>query len=65
MIQQVQGQSLLHPGVMNGATLVLSKGYNRDFPGGSAVKKPPANAQLTGQEDPLEEEMTTHAHILA
>ena len=41
--------------------------YSRAFPGGSVVKKPPANAGDTedlgsnrGQEDPLKEEMATH-----
>ena len=44
----------------------------KSFPGGSIVKNPPANAanegdgvQSLGQEDPLEEEMTTHSSILA
>ena len=39
-----------------------------DFPGGSAVKNLPANAEdlgsVPGQEDPLEEEMATHSSIL-
>ena len=42
------------------------------FPGGSAVKKPPAmqetqemRVQFLGQEDPLEKEMATHSSILA
>ena len=38
------------------------------FTGGSVVKNPPANAGDTGdvgQEDHLEEEMTTHSKILA
>ena len=48
-----------------GQHLLLSKGCNRGFPDGSAVKKPPANVQSPGWEDPLEEEMTTHSHILA
>ena len=38
------------------------------FPGGSAVKNPPANAgdvnQSLGQEDPLEKEMATQSRIL-
>ena len=41
------------------------------FPGGSAVKHPPAMqetqetwVQSLGQEDPLEEEMATHSSIL-
>ena len=43
---------------------------NWDFPGGSVVKNPPANAgdtgiQPLGQEDPLEEEMAIHSNILA
>ena len=39
-----------------------------DFPGGSVVKYPPANARDAGdmgQEDPLEEEVATHSSILA
>ena len=40
-----------------------------DFPGGSAVKNPPAYAGDVGlilsQEDPLEKEMATHSSILA
>ena len=39
-----------------------------DFPGGSAVKSLPAVQEMgwsLGQEDPLEEEMTTHFGILA
>ena len=39
------------------------------FPGGSAVKNPPANletwVQYLGWEDPREKEMTTHSSILA
>ena len=39
------------------------------FPGGSAVKNPPAVQEIwiqsLGQEDPLEEEMATYASILA
>ena len=39
-----------------------------DFPGGSAVKNLPANAEdlgsVAGQGDPLEEEMATHSSIL-
>ena len=42
------------------------------FPGGSAIKNPPAmpepqetRIQSLGQEDPLEEEMATHSSILA
>ena len=40
------------------------------FPGGSAVKNPPANAGDTripslGGEDPLEKEMATHFNILS
>ena len=45
---------------------------NKGFPGGSAVKKPPANAgdaetwvQFLDQEDPLKEETATHSSILA
>ena len=41
-------------------------------PGGSVVEKPPANAEMKdtwvrslGQEDSLEEEITTHSSILA
>ena len=41
----------------------------RGFPGGSVVKKPPANAGDMGlnpmrQEDPLEKEIATHFSIL-
>ena len=36
------------------------------FPGGSAIKNPPANAgdvgSIPGQEDPLEKEMASHVH---
>ena len=39
------------------------------FPGGSAIKNPPADAgdrvQFLGREDPLEKEMVTHSSILA
>ena len=39
------------------------------FPGGSAVKNPPATqetpVQSLGLEDPLEKEMATHSDILA
>ena len=39
------------------------------FPGGSAVKNPPANAGVPvsslGQEDPLEKAMETHSSFLA
>ena len=39
------------------------------FPGGSAVKNPPAVQEIwlqsLGQEDPLEEEVATNASILA
>ena len=39
------------------------------FPGGSAVKNPPAmqetQVQSLSQEDPLEEHMATHSSILA
>ena len=44
----------------------------KDFPGGSAVKNPPAKQELLetqvpslGWEDPLEEEMVVHSSILA
>ena len=40
-----------------------------DFPGGSAVKNPPAYARDVGlilsQEDPPEKDMATHSSILA
>ena len=40
-----------------------------DFPGGSAVKNPPAKQKMQdqslSQEDPLEKEMATHSSILA
>ena len=46
----------------------LGKGW-MDFPGGSVVKDPPANAgdagSTLGQEDPLEEGTATHSSILA
>ena len=39
------------------------------FPGGSAVKNPPAHAgdvsSIPGSEDPQEKEMATHSSILA
>ena len=42
---------------------------SRDFPGGSVIKNPPANAgdagSILGREDPLEKEMATHSSILA
>ena len=42
---------------------------NEGFPGGSAVKNPPAmqetRVQSLGQDDPLEEGMATHSSILA
>ena len=46
------------------------KVYNKQgFPGDSVVKNPPVMQEmwvwLLGQEDPLEEEMTTHSNILA
>ena len=44
----------------------------KTFPGGSVVKNPPAMQEIQeiwvqslGQEDPLEESMTTHSNILA
>ena len=42
----------------------------RGFPGGSAVKNPPADTgtqkiRFLGGEDPLEKEMATHSSILA
>ena len=40
-----------------------------NFPGGSVVKNPPADAgdavRSLGEEDPLEKEMATHSSILA
>ena len=40
----------------------------RDFPGGSAVKNPPANAGETGPipgyQNPLQGEMATHSSVL-
>ena len=43
--------------------------YTRGFPGGSAVKNPPAKAgdvgSIPGLGRPLEEEMATHSSILA
>ena len=52
----------------------MSQGYTAflGFPGGSAVKNPPASAEDAGNavpslgwEDPLEDEMATHSSILA
>ena len=47
--------------------VILSKRHG--FPGGAVVKNPPADAetqvQSLGREDPLEEEMATHSHLLA
>ena len=44
-------------------------GGGGSFPGGSAVKNPPAiqemQVQALGREDPLEESMATHFSILA
>ena len=47
------------------------KNIYRDFPGGSVVKNPPANAgavgdssSTLGKEDPLEKEMVTYSSIL-
>ena len=44
-------------------------GGGHGFPGGTAVKNPPANARnvvsTLGQEDFLEEEVATHSSILA
>ena len=41
----------------------------RDFPGGSAVKKLPAMQEIQvgslGQEDPLEKKTATHSRVLA
>ena len=43
--------------------------YAKGFPGGSAVKNPPAMqetwVQSLGREDPLEKEMAAHSSILA
>ena len=49
---------------------VLATGvWDLDFPGGSVVKNPPANAgdevRSPGQEDPLKEEKAAHSSILA
>ena len=47
---------------------MLCMGF-RYFPGGSVVKNPPAMQEMQvwslGQEDPLEEEVTTHHSVLA
>ena len=44
-------------------------GGPRSFPGGSVVKNPPAVQETqvpsSGWEDPLEEDMATHARVLA
>ena len=39
--------------------------YKLDFPGGSVVKNPPANAGDAGWEDPLGKAMATHSSRLA
>ena len=48
---------------------IISLIYEICFPGGSAVKNPPAmeetQVQSLGQEDPLEKETATHFSILA
>ena len=48
---------------------ILFRVARMDFPGGSAVKNPPANAEdwvwSLGQKDPLEKEMATYSSILA
>ena len=50
-------------------SVALKWRYHRGFSGGPAVKNPPAYRRLQrralGWEDPLEEEMATHSHILA
>ena len=52
--------------------MLLSVSLIRDFPGGTTVENPPANAgdardagQFLGWEDLLEEGMATHSSILA
>ena len=53
------------------ASVLLTKGNTRDwgFPGGSAVKTPPAvretQVRSLGREDPLEKDMATHSSIFA
>ena len=53
------------------ASVLLTKGNTRDwgFPGGSAVKTPPAvretQVRSLGQEDPLEKRMATHSSLFA
>ena len=44
----------------------IKKESMEGFPGGSAVKNPPAvQVPPLGQEDPLEKEMATHSNVLA
>ena len=50
--------------------IILYRNYKvTGFPGGSVVKKPPANAEdassISGRKDPLEEGIATHSSILA
>ena len=54
------------------ATFTGTPSSQEGFPGGSVVKKPPANTGNTGDvgsvsglEDPLEEEMAAHSSVLA
>ena len=52
-----------------GKTIESSQRPLGDFPGGSAIKNPPAMQETwirsLGQEDPLEKRMATHSGILA
>ena len=47
----------------------MSQRQNRDLPGGSVVKNPPATQEMQfrslGGEDPLKKETATHSSILA
>ena len=58
-----------HLGSWASGFLYCSCNFSVGFPGGSAVKNPPANAGdaglIPGSERSLEEEMATHSSILA
>ena len=47
---------------------MISSFIQKGFPGGSAIKNPPAKPEMgvrsLGQEDPLEKEMATYSSIL-
>ena len=54
---------------LENAGIVIILPIVKGFPGGLAVKNPPAmqetQVQSLGQEDPVEKEMATHSSILA